>query len=48
MYGPQDVHLHPCWTCKNHELVGAGRECDGKNESHHEERYVRNVWKVVA
>lgn len=28
-YGPQDVHLHPCFTegCEQ-ELVGEGRECD--------------------
>jgi len=47
--GPQDVHLHPCLTCsRNHELVGAGRECDGKRASHHEERYVRGEWRPVA
>jgi hypothetical protein len=40
-YGRQDVHYHvccagepgSCWRV----LVGAGRECDGKPESHHRE-----------
>jgi hypothetical protein len=39
-YGRQDVHYHPC---TKHEgcsmvLIGSGRNCDGKNATHHEEK----------
>lgn len=43
-YGPQNIHYHPCYAgCwegplpEDHcarVLVGAGRECDGKRETH--------------
>jgi len=38
-HGNQDVHLHSCFTqgCSR-VLVGDGRECDGKSESHREVR----------
>lgn len=37
-YGRQDVHVHSCFSdgCSR-VLVGAGRECDGKPESHKRE-----------
>jgi hypothetical protein len=37
-YGRQDVHLHLCFDEDCHRvLVGDGRDCDGKAESHHRE-----------
>ena len=40
-YGRQDVHVHSCrpWNDERciRVLIGKGRECDGKSESHHRE-----------
>lgn len=35
-YGDQGVHVHSCFTddC-DRVLIGKGRTCDGKAESHH-------------
>lgn len=32
-YGPQDVHVHDCFKCSV-VLIGEGRNCDGRPESH--------------
>ena len=42
-YGPQDVHVHPCFDedC-DRVLIGAGRECDGSDVSHHRETLTDN------
>jgi hypothetical protein len=43
-HGRQDVHFHPCIVEERHDgldcdrvLIGKGRDCDGKTETHHRE-----------
>lgn len=38
-YGPQDVHYHPCTTCRKTILVGEGVKCTGKRHGHHIETW---------
>jgi hypothetical protein len=37
-YGRQDIHVHSCFNqdCSR-VLIGKGRKCDGKPETHHRE-----------
>ncbi len=51
-YGPQDVHIHDCIEGEPgdcHEvIVGPGRDCDGKRETHRRDRLPLMVSNLQA